>query len=290
MSLLKLKILELIDRYKQVTAVADALRMKQPTISFHMKKMESEWGVKLFEARAGRMVLTDAGKTLLPYAKRIGALYVEAETAIGELRDNGRKLLRIGCTDCALSATVQAGWLPRIGRLPDHRISIVKEDEDGLYRLLESGDLDLALSGRRPADSDRLRYSELAFSPLTLLLPQGHPLSGVTEALLSERLHRYPFVQHAERSLDELVSPWLARQGIPSVNGTFDSVELTVQAVEAGLGLAVLPECVLPESARKAALANVLGRPEDWALYAVWNAYEGNAPLAERAVRSFLDP
>ncbi len=286
MSLLKLKIVELVDRYKQVTAVADALHMKQPTISFHMKKMESEWGVKLFEARSGRIYLTAAGKTLLPYAKRIVALHAEAEAAIGELRDNGRRLVRIGCTDCAIAALGGAGWLAAIGRVSDMRAAIAKEDDDDLHRLLESGDLDLAIGGRQPVDPERLRSAELLSSPLKLLLPENHPLNGLAGPALAERLHRYPFVEHAERSLAELVSPWLARMGVSRVNGTFDSAELVLQAVRDGLGLAVLPECVLSVSAPRAVAADWPDRPESWTLYASWHAREGYGELAERIART----
>jgi len=286
MSLLKLKIIELVDRYKQVTAVADALRMKQPTISFHMKKMESDWGVKLFEARAGRIYLTTAGKTLLPYAKRIVALHAEAEAAIGELRDNERKLLRIGCTDCAAAALAGEGWLSRLAALTEARVTIAKADEEGLSRLLEAGDLDLAIAGRQPVDPERLRCVELLSSPLKLALPEDHPLGGLRGSALADRLHRYPFVEHAERSLAEHVSAWFARTGVSRVNGTFDSVELVVQAVRDGIGLAVLPECVLSLATAKAVAADLPDRPISWTLYASWNAHEGNVELAERAARA----
>jgi len=286
MSLLKLKIIELVDRYKQVTAVADALRMKQPTISFHMKKMESDWGVKLFEARSGRIYLTTAGKMLLPYAKRIVALHAEAEAKIGELRDTGRNLLRIGCTDCATAALAGAGWLTRLTALTEARVTIVKTDDDGLSQLLEAGELDLAIGGRQPVDPERLRCAELLSSPLKLVLPENHPLGGVRGSALADRLHRYPFVEHAERSLAELVSAWFARTGVSRVNGTFDSAELVVQAVRDDIGLAVLPECVLPASMAKAVAAELPDRPISWTLYASWNAHEGNVELAERAARA----
>ncbi|MFC4596902.1 LysR family transcriptional regulator [Cohnella hongkongensis] len=286
MSLLKLKIIELVDRYKQVTAVAEALGMKQPTISFHMKRMESDWGIKLFEARSGRIYLTSAGKLLLPYARRIVALHAEAEAAIGELRDHERKLLRIGCTDSAAASLSREGRLARIGRLPGIRMTIVREDEDELFRRLESGALDLAFCGRRAFDPERLRSSELYVSPMMLLLPRNHPLKGLQGSDLAEQLPRYPFLEHAEPSLNKLVSPWLARTGVSRINGTFDSVELIVQAVSAGLGLAVLPECVLGESAQLAIAANMPDRPNDWVLYASWNAHEGNVGLAEQVVRT----
>src|SRR4051794_26601459 len=97
MSILKMRLIVLLDRYKQVTAVAKALNMKQPTISFHMKNMEAEWGVKLFQSRTGRVILTEAGQTLLQYATQIDALYTEADSRMAVMRRSGKRPFVIGC-------------------------------------------------------------------------------------------------------------------------------------------------------------------------------------------------
>ncbi|MEI0735993.1 LysR family transcriptional regulator [Paenibacillus sp. JTLBN-2024] len=51
MNLLKLHILVLIEKLKKVTDVARELDMKQPTVTFHMKSLEEELGVALFETK-----------------------------------------------------------------------------------------------------------------------------------------------------------------------------------------------------------------------------------------------
>ncbi|MFC7561090.1 LysR family transcriptional regulator [Paenibacillus farraposensis] len=42
--------------------MAEALQIKQPTVSFHMKSLEKEMGVPLFSLQRGRIMLTEAGK------------------------------------------------------------------------------------------------------------------------------------------------------------------------------------------------------------------------------------
>lgn len=74
LNVIKFQILVLIDRYNKVTDVARELQMKQPTVSFHMKSLEKDMGVPIYSAQQGRMMLTDAGRAILPHAKQILAL------------------------------------------------------------------------------------------------------------------------------------------------------------------------------------------------------------------------
>ncbi|TVX98029.1 LysR family transcriptional regulator [Cohnella terricola] len=286
MSLLKLKILALMDRYKQVTAVADALRMKQPTISFHMKKMEAEWGVKLFEGKSGRIYLTNAGKMLLPYAEEIGFLYAEAEEKIAELRDSERTILRLGCTDAAMTCLARSNGLSKLGQLNEIQMTFLKQDALSLYRSLQSKRLDLALCGEQPADSDDLRSAKLGVFPLRLVLPVNHPLS-LKQTISFRDLAAYPFVLHSEPSVNEIVASWKEpMQAGATVTARMDSVEMLIQSVFSGLGLSVLPSCVLPDPANRVTSAEMPGHPEQWTLYAVWRADFWNARLMDRIVDS----
>lgn len=82
MNITKLQIVVLIEKYKKVTDVAAELGLKQPTVSFHMKSLETELGTSLFQYRSGRVLLTEAGRALYQYAVRIVSLAVEAERSV----------------------------------------------------------------------------------------------------------------------------------------------------------------------------------------------------------------
>ena len=83
-NLIKFQILEELYKSKKITAVAQALNLKQPTITFHLKAMEKEFGIKLFENRYGKIFLTEAGEALYHYAAKINALTLEAARVIKE--------------------------------------------------------------------------------------------------------------------------------------------------------------------------------------------------------------
>ncbi|BBI34932.1 LysR family transcriptional regulator [Cohnella abietis] len=282
-----MKLLVLIDRYKQVTAVANSLGMKQPTISFHMKKMESEWGTKLFEAKAGRIFLTNAGKMLLPYAAQISALYSEAESKMVELRDNERNLFRIGCTDCAMTTLARSGWLQGLKDKIDVQVTVQTGNEEGLFNLLKAGMLDLVVCGQLPQESEDFQYESLTSTSMKLIVPIDHPLTVSDEIIAPHNLYKYPFIDHTERSISQLIATWKAQfHWNLQAGAKFESVEMIFSAVEAQLGLAILPECTLPDPARRVAALELPGHCSEWSLYASWKPNYWNTELMKQMVSS----
>jgi len=259
--------------------------MKQPTISFHMKKMEAEWGVKLFQAKAGKIFLSKAGKILLPYATQITSLYSEAESKIAELRDNERTLLRVGCTDCAITAMARSNWLTTLIDKKDIQVTIQSGNEEALYDLLQSGMLDLVICGQRPRDSHSFHYEKMASSALKLVVPSGHPLLQVDE-LTSHNLNKYAFVEHSEASITELLTLWKAHlHWNLKVSAKFESAEMIINAVHAQLGLAILPKCILPDPDDRVVSLELPGLLFEWSLYASWKPNYRNTPLLEQLIQ-----
>ena len=72
------EILISINETKNITETARILKLTQPTISFHMKNMEKEYGMKLFIHASGKIILSENGEILLHYAKRIIRLSQDA--------------------------------------------------------------------------------------------------------------------------------------------------------------------------------------------------------------------
>ena len=58
---------------------AECLFISQSCLSKHIKKLEAEIGVELFERTTRTVVLTEFGQMLLPYAKKMVGLEYEFE-------------------------------------------------------------------------------------------------------------------------------------------------------------------------------------------------------------------
>jgi DNA-binding transcriptional LysR family regulator len=68
-----------------ISSAARALHRTQPAISRRIALLEQELGVPLFERGAGGLLLSDAGRVMVPYAERAIAATQDAENAVRAL-------------------------------------------------------------------------------------------------------------------------------------------------------------------------------------------------------------
>ncbi len=72
MTLHQLSIWIIVAKHQNVTMTADELHIRQPSVSQQIKSLQNEFGIKLYKVYTGKGIeLTQAGKTLLKYAKLI---------------------------------------------------------------------------------------------------------------------------------------------------------------------------------------------------------------------------
>src|ERR1043166_5251863 len=83
MNFTQLKAFQAVASSGSVTKAAQLLHVSQPSVSKHLKKLEEDYGVKLFERNTGTAELTDAGSSLLRHAN---AILVHLDEAKKELK------------------------------------------------------------------------------------------------------------------------------------------------------------------------------------------------------------
>ena len=82
-NLTQLKAFQAVANNGSITKAAQLLHVSQPSVSKHLKNLEKDYGVKLFERNRGAPELTDAGSALLRHAN---AILVHLDEAKKELR------------------------------------------------------------------------------------------------------------------------------------------------------------------------------------------------------------
>jgi DNA-binding transcriptional LysR family regulator len=92
----KLRIFAAVARTGSFTRAADELDLRQPTVSQQIQVLERSLRTPLFDRMGRRVQLTAAGAALLPYAERLLALAIEAETATREAAGLSARTLRLG--------------------------------------------------------------------------------------------------------------------------------------------------------------------------------------------------
>ena len=126
------------------TKAAERLSLTQPAISQHIRQLEEELGVPLFIRGKGAIRPTDAGKTVIRYARRFNTLFDRMKTELAD-RDKQMTRLRVGVTHTAESNIV-AEVLAEYGNLnPGVVITILTDTIKNLYARLDDYDLDMAI-------------------------------------------------------------------------------------------------------------------------------------------------
>ncbi len=96
MTLHQLEIWIVVAKHQSVTKTADELHIRQPSVTQQIRFLENEFGIKLYKAYPGRgrgIELTQAGKTLLKYAKLI---LLQVKTLENKLKSSRRRRHRQG--------------------------------------------------------------------------------------------------------------------------------------------------------------------------------------------------
>ncbi|TBL69677.1 LysR substrate-binding domain-containing protein [Paenibacillus thalictri] len=230
--LLKLKIVELLERHKKITSVADALDLRQPTVSFHMKSLEQELGVQLFESRGGKTFLTEAGLALHHYAVKINALAYEAERVVKEFQVPGRGSLKLGASYVP-GTYLLPGLLCSFAKLYPHiTVSLTVKTAPVIKEMLVNHEIDLAVFSAEPFQLAPLAADTLCEDEMVVVFAAGHKL-GQEDKLTPEMLAKLPFVMHSpDSSTGELTAKWMhANQVSLQAAMQLDSLETIKQMV-----------------------------------------------------------
>jgi DNA-binding transcriptional LysR family regulator len=155
---------------------ARLLRVTQPTISHHIKMLEGELGLELFDRSGAKLQLTEAGRSLLPWARRLIQDSNELQEMASSLQDGVVGHLRIAC-----STTAGKYILPQLAarfskRHPGVRVSILACTPELAIPQLTQGEANLAVVSFEPLD-DMYETQVFFEDSIKLIVPANHPLA-----------------------------------------------------------------------------------------------------------------
>ena len=230
------------------SAAGERLHLTQPAVSKRIAALELHLGRRVFD-RVGRQVaLTEAGRALLPRARRI----------LGEMEDTRRAL---GNLDTDVAGQLNLGTSHHIGlhRLPPLLRAFVRDHPQAAVdiRFLDSeqawsdvlhGRLELAVTTLGPAAAP-LRAVPVWNDPLEFVVAPDHPLAARGRATLAE-LARHPAVlPDANTFTHRIVAGRFAQDGLaPRLHMTTNAMETLKMLAGIGLAWSVLPHTMLDAS------------------------------------------
>ena len=155
---------------------AEREHVSQPSLSQQIHKLEEELNQQLFDRLPRSVVLTEAGRCLLPYARVILTAIADARRAVLALEAEVAGRLSVGAIP-----SIALYILPRlIGRFqqvyPKVTFELFEDTTEKLAQRLDDGTLDLVIASGSDEIPNLARHS-LAREALLLLVPEKHRLA-----------------------------------------------------------------------------------------------------------------
>ena len=238
---------------------AEQLFISQSSLSKHIKSLERELGVELFNRTTRRVQLTQQGRTFLPFARKLASIAHDTEVALSNVEDNERRVLEIG----SIPVMVPYGITKLLHDYETGhrgvRLRIIEGEADQLKDLLRNRKLDAAFirewDGDVGNDSDDDEFATVTYAEdqLAAVLPAGHPLASRTSIKLSD-LSNEDFLLLPEGTvMNALITDACAVEGfVPEVRYRGTRAENIIDLVSRGMGVSLLmrtPAAYLTRSA-----------------------------------------
>lgn len=180
------KIYSLIKVYEcgSFSEAANQLSITQPAVSQHIKALEQEFGVKIFERNSGKLIVTKQGKRVIRCARKMVGLQ---NLLHQELLNNAgmEDHLTVGVTHTAESNPIVEALARLCAENSGITIKIITKSITTLYRMLKNYELDLAVVEGRSSDPN-LRFLPLDTDSLVLAVSPNHPFAGREMVTLDE--------------------------------------------------------------------------------------------------------
>jgi DNA-binding transcriptional LysR family regulator len=246
-----------------VTRAAQVLNLVQPAVSRQLRLLEEDIGTELFERERHGMVLTEAGRSLVGYARRVMLEIDRARAEVGGASDGVSGLVTVGLlpSTCELLASPLLRAVSEAH--PGIRLRIAAGYAGTLAQWLQSGEVDAALlyGGERLPDIQAKPLVEEALwvvGPPSAKLRSGRPVALATLAGRPMILPNHP---HGIRTLVDHACA-VSRVELTIVVETNDMNVQKRLAID-GHGMTILPpSAVTDEVQRKLATAAPLSEPK----------------------------
>lgn len=249
------KLHSLIEVYEtgSFSKAAERLSITQPAVSQHIKSLETELGIKIFDRRGGALILTKQGKTVVKCAQKMIGLYNLMQQ---EINDSVMKTehLTIGVTHTAESNPIAEALAKYCSLNEGINIKMITGNISNLYKRLLTYELDMIIVESRKPDAN-IKYLMLDTDYLVLAVSPDHKFAKKSMVTLSELkkerlILRLPssgtrnlFVAHLESNNMDI--------GEFNVILELDNVATIKDLIRRDFGVSILPKSVCLDEIKK---------------------------------------
>jgi len=278
----QLQVFEAVARCQSYTRAARELFLTQPAVSMQIGQLETAIGLPLFEQIGKKIYLTDAGRELQVYGRRLAQLMGELEEVMEGFKGvkRGRLAISVATTANHFATRILADFSKRYSGLA---LRLDVTNRESLLRQLQNNECDLVIMGQ-PPEEEGLKAEPFLPNPLMVIASVQHPLATMRKIPLARLADETLLVRESGSGTRGAAQRFFKQHGIRIRLGMeLRSSEAIKQAVEAGLGIAVVSwhTVELELQASRLAVLDVEGFPIKRHWYLAQNRDKRLAPAAK---------
>jgi DNA-binding transcriptional LysR family regulator len=239
-------------------AAAKALHLSLPAFSRRISNLEARLGVRLFDRTTRTMELTLLGSRFL---REISTVVGDLDRSVHGLRDAAQLEAGDVTIGCVFSAVLH--FLPPVidtyrERHPNVLVRIIEQGADGVFATVKHGEADFGINYIGMQEPDVI-FTPLLNEPFVLACRIDHALSARRTVRWDELVAwEQVRVSHASRNRVFIDHALAQLPAMPRPVCEVQHVSTLVGLVEAGLGVAIVPQLTVPRRP-----ASVVGVPLD---------------------------
>ena len=262
--LTSLEIFVAVAEEANLTRAAERQHLAVSAISKRISELEEISGAPLLIRQPRGVSLTPAGLSLLHHARQMLKMLERMHSELSEYADGVKGHIRIAASTSALTQFLPQELEVFLKRYPMIRVEIEERVGAAIVRAVADGSADLGILGNQTPLRGLLALP-YHHDHLALGVPLGHPLARRKSIRFDEAL-AFPIVApHVDSSLWALMTEVAQTAGktmVPRIQ--VSSFDCMCRLVEAGLGVALLPEEILRPHADLGRL-RIVRLKDDWA-------------------------
>ncbi|MCI0749467.1 MAG: LysR family transcriptional regulator [Nevskiales bacterium] len=266
---------------------ADKLHRSQPAVSKRIAVLETQLRKPLFDRIGRRIALTDAGRALLPHARRVLQEIEDAQRALSHLMEPVSGRLSIGT-----SHHIGLHRLPSVLKAfaleyPKVDLDIHFMDSEVACQAVLAGTLELGIVTLPPQPLPHLQTRRLWSDPMVVVVSPDHVLAQRKNVQPAELAKHPAVLPDASTYTHRIIKAKLQKHRLqPQVRLATNYLETLKMLVAIGLGWSVLPRSMLDRSVHPLEIPALQMQRE---LGAVWHQRRTLSSAASVLLRRFED-
>lgn len=225
---------------KNFTKTAELLNMSQPTVSVHIKNLESEFQSQLFHRIRKQLSLTPSGEILLDRAKQMTQLYDQAKQSILEHHEMIQGELKIGATFTIGEYILPALLSELKQNYPTLSFQITIGNTEEIVRAVKLLQVDLGLIEGSSHEKEIIVVPFME-DRLAIVAPANHPLAKKKIITIQDLQYQSWILREVGSGTGNFLRHFLHTNGIQTESTlTMSSTQGIKEAVILGIGLSLL--------------------------------------------------